>query len=235
MEATAACAASLLSDVATGGHVVVALAVRVRCLLVTSSVRTILRFEEARRALAAQDEEEGSEGGEGSADRASRCRASSRTPSTPAGRSPTPHALEVMSARAHVSSRTGQQRGQQRRRRQPAWRRHVIMSTSLSAGFPRGRGLIHLLAFAARARTVVEFGTWFGISTVFLAAAVRDGGGGRVIGSELHPEKVRRARQNLDESGLGDLVEIREGGALVPLRDVEGSIDLVLLDGWKNL
>ncbi|XXY48788.1 class I SAM-dependent methyltransferase [Sorangium sp. So ce269] len=82
---------------------------------------------------------------------------------------------------------------------------------------------------------MVEFGTWFGISTVFLAAAVRDGGGGRVIGSELHPEKVRRARKNLDESGLGDLVEIREGDALVPLRDVEGPIDLVLLDGWKNL
>ncbi|WP_437678074.1 O-methyltransferase [Sorangium sp. So ce131] len=96
--------------------------------------------------------------------------------------------------------------------------------------------LLHLLAFAARARTVVEFGTSFGISTVFLAAAVRDvGDGGRVIGSEMHPEKVRRARHNLEESGLGELVEIREGDALVTLRDVEGPIDFVLLDGWKNL
>ncbi|KYF81063.1 hypothetical protein BE11_20255, partial [Sorangium cellulosum] len=70
VEATAACAASLLIDGAAGGDVVVALAARVRCLLVTSSVRTILGFEEARRALAAQDEdddEDGSEGGEGSA------------------------------------------------------------------------------------------------------------------------------------------------------------------------
>ena len=95
--------------------------------------------------------------------------------------------------------------------------------------------LLHMLAFAARARTVVEFGTSFGISTVFLAAAVRDAGGGRVIGSEMHPEKVRRARHNLDESGLGELVEIREGDALVTLREVEGPIDFVLLDGWKNL
>ncbi|WP_437604400.1 hypothetical protein WMF28_15255 [Sorangium sp. So ce590] len=70
VDATAACAASLLIDAAAGGDVVAALAARVRCLLVTSSVRTILGFEEARRALAAQNEEEegeGAEGGEGSA------------------------------------------------------------------------------------------------------------------------------------------------------------------------
>ncbi|XXX81368.1 NACHT domain-containing protein [Sorangium sp. So ce134] len=64
VEATVACAASLLNDIAVGGDVVVALTARVRCLLVASSVRTILGFEEARRALAAQDEEE-EEDGEG--------------------------------------------------------------------------------------------------------------------------------------------------------------------------
>ncbi|AGP36492.1 O-methyltransferase [Sorangium cellulosum] len=111
---------------------------------------------------------------------------------------------------------------------------HMFADAYLPVSREVGR-LLHLLAFAARARTVVEFGTSFGISTLFLAAAVRDGGGGRVIGSEMHPEKVRRARNNLDESGLGDLVEIREGDALVTLRDVEGPVDFVLLDGWKNL
>ncbi|CAN93358.1 hypothetical protein predicted by Glimmer/Critica [Sorangium cellulosum So ce56] len=72
VDATAACAASLLVDAAAGGDVVAVLAARVRCLLVTSSVRTILGFEETRRVLAAQaaqdeEEEEGAEGGEGSA------------------------------------------------------------------------------------------------------------------------------------------------------------------------
>ncbi|XXT23800.1 hypothetical protein WME94_19880 [Sorangium sp. So ce429] len=73
VDATAACAASLLLDAAAGGDVVAVLAARVRCLLVTSSVRTILGFEETRRVLAAQaaqddeEEEEGAEGGEGSA------------------------------------------------------------------------------------------------------------------------------------------------------------------------
>ncbi|KYG04910.1 hypothetical protein BE21_44020, partial [Sorangium cellulosum] len=73
VDATAACAASLLVDAAAGGDVVAVLAARVRCLLVTSSVREILGFEETRRVLAAQaaqddeEEEEGAEGGEGSA------------------------------------------------------------------------------------------------------------------------------------------------------------------------
>ncbi|WP_437593458.1 hypothetical protein [Sorangium sp. So ce1000] len=70
VDATAACAASLLVDAAVGGDVLAALAARVRCLLVTSSVRRILGFEETRRVLAAQaaqEDEEGAEGGEGSA------------------------------------------------------------------------------------------------------------------------------------------------------------------------
>ncbi|WP_433936325.1 hypothetical protein AB3662_16695 [Sorangium cellulosum] len=93
VEATAACAANLLSDAAAGGDVVIALAAWVRCLLVTSSVRTILGFEEARRALAAQDEEEGEEGaqgGEGSAGPHIEMPRVGETSSTPGGRSPTP-------------------------------------------------------------------------------------------------------------------------------------------------
>ncbi|WP_437916454.1 hypothetical protein WME73_17830 [Sorangium sp. So ce302] len=72
VDATAACAASLLVDAAAGGDVLAALAARVRCLLITSAVRAILGFEETRRALAAlaaqdDEEEEGAQGGEGSA------------------------------------------------------------------------------------------------------------------------------------------------------------------------
>jgi len=82
----------------------------------------------------------------------------------------------------------------------------------------------------------VEFGTSFGISTLHLAAAVRDNGGGRVISSEFEPSKVRRAREHITESGLIDLVEIREGDALRTLsQDLPDKIDLVLLDGAKSL
>ncbi len=104
----------------------------------------------------------------------------------------------------------------------------------LSIGRAQGR-FLYTLARPGAARRVVEFGTSMGVSTVYLAAAVRDNGGGVVIGSELHPEKVRRARANLAEAGLADGVEIREGDALETLRDPGGLVDLVLLDGWKQL
>lgn len=96
--------------------------------------------------------------------------------------------------------------------------------------------LLYMLARGCGARTIVEFGTSFGISTLHLAAALRDNGGGRLISTEFEPSKVARARENLRAGGLDDLVEIREGDALQTLRtDLPDTIDLVLLDGAKAL
>jgi predicted O-methyltransferase YrrM len=96
--------------------------------------------------------------------------------------------------------------------------------------------LLYLLARATGARTIVEFGTSFGISTLHLAAALRDNGGGRLITTEFEPSKVARARANLTAAGLEDLVEIREGDALQTLStNLPPTIDLVLLDGAKPL
>ncbi len=96
--------------------------------------------------------------------------------------------------------------------------------------------LLYLLARASRARSVVEFGTSLGVSTLYLAAAVRDNGGGRVIGTEFEPTKLTRARANIAAAGLDDLVEIRAGDAEETLaRDLPEAIDLVLLDGAKGL
>ena len=96
--------------------------------------------------------------------------------------------------------------------------------------------LLYMLARSSGARRIVEFGTSFGISTLHLAAALRDNGGGRLITSEFEPSKVARAQANIDAGGLADLVEIRRGDALVTLaRDLPDSIDLVLLDGAKGL
>ncbi|MES1151185.1 MAG: O-methyltransferase [Dongia sp.] len=96
--------------------------------------------------------------------------------------------------------------------------------------------LLYMLARSTRARSIVEFGTSFGISTLHLAAALRDNGGGRLITCEFEPSKVARARQNLTAGGLIDLVEIREGDALKTLSgDLPDSIDLLLLDGAKGL
>lgn len=96
--------------------------------------------------------------------------------------------------------------------------------------------LLYMLARGCGARTIVEFGTSFGISTLYLAAALRDNGGGRIITTEFEPSKVARARENLTAGGVIDLVEIREGDALRTLSvDLPETIDLLLLDGAKAL
>jgi predicted O-methyltransferase YrrM len=128
----------------------------------------------------------------------------------------------------------------------------------LAAGFARGRSfseivtpeamkdvfipvsaeqgrLLYLTARALGARTIVEFGTSFGISTIYLAAAVADNGGGRVYGSEIEPGKHARAQEHLAEAGLSASAEVRLGDARETLATVPGPVDMVLLDGWKDL
>jgi predicted O-methyltransferase YrrM len=101
---------------------------------------------------------------------------------------------------------------------------------------PETGKLLYMLARSSGARSIVEFGTSFGVSTLHLAAALRDGGGGRLITSEFEPSKAARARENLQAAGLLDLVEIREGDALQTLSsNLPESIDVLLLDGAKAL
>jgi predicted O-methyltransferase YrrM len=95
--------------------------------------------------------------------------------------------------------------------------------------------LLYSLARARRARTIVEFGTSFGISTIYLAAALRDAGGGQLITSELEPSKVARAEANLRRAGLSEWVEFRTGDALHTLADLPDEVDFLYLDGAKSL
>jgi len=95
--------------------------------------------------------------------------------------------------------------------------------------------LLYALARAIRPQTVVEFGTSFGISTIYLAAAVADNGCGHVYTTELSGKKVAAAQANLEEAGVAEPVTILEGDALRTLTDVAGPVGMVLLDGWKDL
>jgi predicted O-methyltransferase YrrM len=93
---------------------------------------------------------------------------------------------------------------------------------------------LYVTARVLNAKRIVEFGTSFGISTIYLAAAAR-ANGGNVIGTELVPEKVNAARANVAQAGLAQFVDIREGDAMKTLSTIDEPIDLLLLDGWKDI
>lgn len=90
------------------------------------------------------------------------------------------------------------------------------------------------LCRSLRATRVVEAGTSFGISTLYLAAAVRDNQveNGVVIGTEHEPEKAEIARKNFREAGLSEFIELREGDLRQTLQDVGGPVDFMLVDIW---
>ncbi len=95
--------------------------------------------------------------------------------------------------------------------------------------------LLYALVRASRPSTVVEFGMSLGISAIHLASAVRDNGAGRVVTTELSADKVAAATRNFADAGLADLITVLQGDALETLAAVDGPVEFVLLDGWKDL
>lgn len=95
---------------------------------------------------------------------------------------------------------------------------------------------LYMCARSCKAKRIVEFGSSMGISAIYMAAALRDMGGGVLIGTELEPSKAARAKVNLAAAALADLVEFRIGDARETLKPgVGGDIDMVMLDGAFTL
>jgi predicted O-methyltransferase YrrM len=93
---------------------------------------------------------------------------------------------------------------------------------------------MNLLIKEAKSRTILEIGTSYGYSTLWLAEAARTTGG-RVITLELQANKQQYAHEQLTKAGLEKFVEFRQGDAKESLTKVDGPIDFVLLDLWKDL
>jgi predicted O-methyltransferase YrrM len=115
----------------------------------------------------------------------------------------------------------------------PAEQSRIFKDVYIPISRLQGR-FLYLVARSLGAQRIVEFGTSFGISTLYAAAAARDESG-QVIGSELEPTKQRAATAHLAEAGLANFAEVRLGDARETLRDLAGPIDLLLLDGWKEM
>jgi predicted O-methyltransferase YrrM len=100
---------------------------------------------------------------------------------------------------------------------------------------PEAGRLLYALVRATRPGTVVEFGMSLGISAIHLASAVRDNGSGRVVTTELSAAKVAKAKKTFAETGLDVVITVLEGDALSTLAGLDGPVEFVLLDGWKEL
>jgi predicted O-methyltransferase YrrM len=96
------------------------------------------------------------------------------------------------------------------------------------------------LCRANNARRIVEIGTSYGVSTLYLAAAIRDnvragGGNGTVIGTEYEPNKAAAARAHFEQAGLSRFVDLREGDLRQTLKEIEGPVDFILMDIWITM
>lgn len=96
------------------------------------------------------------------------------------------------------------------------------------------------LCRANNARRIVEAGTSYGVSTLYLAAAVRDnvdvaGGDGVVIGTEYEPKKANAARVHFERAGLSRFIDLREGDLRETLKQINGPVDFMLVDIWITL
>ena len=92
---------------------------------------------------------------------------------------------------------------------------------------------------ALNAKRVVECGTSYGVSTLYLAAAIRDnvladGGQGVVIGTEHEPAKAQVARRNFAAAGLEHYIDLCEGDLAHTLAYIEGPLDFVLFAIWTE-
>lgn len=110
-----------------------------------------------------------------------------------------------------------------------------FMADKLIALEPIKAEFAYLLCRSLRATRVVEVGTSYGVSTHYLAAAVRDNGGGTVIATEYEPAKAARARANFEAAGISGLIDLREGDLRETLKVIEGPVDFVLMDIWTEM
>lgn len=103
----------------------------------------------------------------------------------------------------------------------------------LSVGHDTGR-LLNILAKGAGARRILELGSSYGYSTLWLAEAARKTGG-TVFSLEINSTKQEYARTTIAKAGLARHVEFLLGDALKTLASLDGPFDFVLLDLWKDL
>ena len=124
---------------------------------------------------------------------------------------------------------------EEKRWQDPEWNKFAAdRDKYLLAVGPATGQLMNLLIKEALSKVILEIGTSYGYSTLWLAEAAR-ATGGRVISLELHADKQHYARERMAAAGLAEFVDFRLGDARELLAKLESNVDFVLLDLWKDL
>ena len=99
---------------------------------------------------------------------------------------------------------------------------------------PEGAQVLSLIARAMRRPRILEIGTSYGYSTLWLAEAAK-ATGGKVITLDVADYKQAYAAEALERAGLREVVELRTGDALQIIPALDDGVDLVFVDHWKDL
>ncbi|WP_416064117.1 O-methyltransferase [Rhizobium sp. ZK1] len=99
---------------------------------------------------------------------------------------------------------------------------------------PETGRFLNILVRSLTAPTILELGTSFGYSGIWLAEAAR-ATGGRVITMEVHGYKSAYAQAMAEKAGLAERIDFRVGDAVAMIRELRGKVDFVLVDLWKDL
>lgn len=112
--------------------------------------------------------------------------------------------------------------------------KHTARDHRMLAVGPETGRLINILAKSLKAPMILELGTSYGYSGIWLADAARDSGG-RVVTMELEDYKSAYARDMAVKAGLADFIDFKVGDAVKMISDLPAGIDFVLLDVWKDM
>ncbi|ACM30288.1 DUF1442 domain-containing protein [Agrobacterium rhizogenes] len=99
---------------------------------------------------------------------------------------------------------------------------------------PETGRLLNIVAKSLKTPNILELGTSFGYSGIWLAEAAR-ATGGRLITMELHDYKSAYARDRATKAGLADHIDFKVGDAVQMISELTIGVDLVLVDLWKDL
>jgi predicted O-methyltransferase YrrM len=97
---------------------------------------------------------------------------------------------------------------------------------------PNTGALLEVLVRAGRVRRALEVGTAIGVSTLYIARGLADGG--TIVSFEVDPERHQAARGYLERAGLLDRTDLHLQDAREGLRSLTGSFDFAFLDGVKS-